>query len=387
MSVLYFANDLCLPSVEWMRRMLEFLGPEVSKLVTEVEPDPEYRRRYDLTVLSDSRWSLGWRLSYRLGMTPGIRKTARALDALQAAVESDRVDVTLAHYLTRAVKYDRVWHLTDKPVFIHCHGYDVTWDYRLAHEPEKPAHDADYVARVRNLPDHVRFIANSQVTAQRLRDVDVPDQRIDVKYLGVPVPDAPPTRDPSAELTVLYLGRLVDCKGPDLVIRAFDLACRQGLEARLVIAGSGPMPKQRETERARPAAAGRVELLGAVDARTAGELLRSADVFTAHNCLGPISRQEEAFGVSIAEAMAEGLPVVSGVSGSLPEIIDDGVEGILVLPGDVEAHAEAFLKLANDPELRARMGRRGWQRARRDFSLEGERAALRSILGLDDDPA
>ncbi len=84
--------------------------------------------------------------------------------------------------------------------------------------------------------------------------------------------------------------------------------------------------------------------------------------------------------------MAEALPIVSGASGSLPEIVDDGVEGILVRPGDVEAHAAAFLRLANDPELRARMGRRGWQRALRDFSLEGERDALRSILGLDGAP-
>ncbi|MCH8923254.1 MAG: glycosyltransferase, partial [Planctomycetes bacterium] len=70
-----------------------------------------------------------------------------------------------------------------------------------------------------------------------------------------------------------------------------------------------------------------------------GERLRAeADIFTAHNCTGPITRQEEAFGVSIVEAMAAGLPVVSGRSGSLPEIVEDRVDGILVEPGDREAH-------------------------------------------------
>ncbi len=382
MGVLYFANDLTLPSVEWMRRMLRVLEPDVASLVTEVEPGSDYRQRFDVTVLSDSWWSHGWRLSRRLGLTQGIRKTARALDALRREVESNRVEVTLVHYLSEAVKYDRVWHRTAKPVFVHCHGFDVTWDFRDADDPTRPAHPADYVDRVLKLPEHVSFIVNSNVTARRLREIDVAEERIHVKYLGVPIPDAPPVRDADGEIVIFYLGRLVDCKGPELVIEAFDLACQRGLDGRLVIAGNGPMQGECERARERSAVKDRIELLGAVDTETANRLRRSADIFTAHNRLGPVSRQEEAFGVAVAEAMADGLPIVSGANGSLPELVDDGVEGILVSPGDVEAHAEALLRLAGDAELRARMGRRGWQRASRDFSLEQEDKALRSILGL-----
>jgi glycosyltransferase involved in cell wall biosynthesis len=58
------------------------------------------------------------------------------------------------------------------------------------------------------------------------------------------------------------------------------------------------------------------------------------------------------------------------------------VEGILVEPGDVEAHAEALLRLAASHEMRNRMGMNGWSRARSMFSIEREIETLRSILSL-----
>jgi len=119
-----------------------------------------------------------------------------------------------------------------------------------------------------------------------------------------------------------------------------------------------------------------------VDADTGARLRREADIFTAHNCTGEVTNQEEAFGVSFAEASADGLPVVTGRSGGIPEIVEDGVTGILFEPGDVEAHAEALLMLASDPERRARMGEAAWRRARERFPLSNEGPGLRTILGL-----
>ncbi len=287
------------------------------------------------------------------------------------------------HYLTSAVKYDRVWRQTRVPIFVHCHGWDVTWNLRMHEVPGRAAHPSDYVQRVRSLPEHVHLIANSRLTMRRLRDVGIPEHRIHLKYLGVPVAASPPRpRRPRDEVTILYLGRLIDFKGPDLVIRAFDLACRRGLRGRLLMAGDGPM--RRECERARDESPHRdaIALLGAVDAGTGASLRESADIFTAHNRLGPITGQEEAFGVSFVEAMAEGLPVVTGNNASLPELMEDGVQGILIEPNDLEAHADAFLRLAADAELRARMGRNGWERVKERFSIDRETQELRRILSL-----
>ena len=115
-----------------------------------------------------------------------------------------------------------------------------------------------------------------------------------------------------------------------------------------------------------------------------GEALRQkADIFTAHNCTGPITGQEEAFGVSIVEAMAGGLPIVNALNGSIPELVEDGKEAILFDPGDIEAHAAALVSLGSDPNRRQVMGIRGWQRARNHFSIQSETRRLCEILEIE----
>lgn len=384
-GVLYFGLDISLPSVLWMRRMLESLGDDVVHLLCEYPPLDEQRQRWNLTQVVEGRWEmLGWRILRRLGWIERPPATHTARRTVERALADPRVSVALVHYMTLAVRYAEVWRRCPKPTFIHCHGYDVTWDLRSPEPPHTREHPPDYVDRVRALPEHLHFIANSRATGRRLREVGIPEDRIHIKYLGVEVAgDGPPVVHDGHRLDILYLGRLIDCKGPDLVIRAFDRAVDQGLDGWLRIAGDGPRRAECEALRAASPHGERIELLGAVDGTTGASLRRQANVFTAHNQLGPISRQEEAFGVSVVEAMAEGLPIVSGRSGSLPEIVDHGVHGLLVEPGDVEAHARAFLELASDPELRTRMGRAGWRRARERFTLESETATLRKLLELD----
>jgi colanic acid/amylovoran biosynthesis glycosyltransferase len=384
MGILYFGDDLSRPSVLWMRRMLEGLGDDVAVLVTETDPGPDYASRYRTVVVRDGASLALWRILRRLGVVESIARTSKAVRQFLVALESDRVTAVLVHYITSAVAFRKVWQRSRKPVFVHCHGWDVTWNMREGPPPGERVHDRDYERRVRELPDHVHFIANSLRTAERLRFVGIDDSRIHLKYLGVPVPKTLPERCYKAgEVTILYLGRLVDFKGPEVVIEAFSTACDRGLRGSLVLAGDGPSRAVCESARRRSAYADRIELLGAVDGATGERLRAKADIFTAHNRVGPESGQEEAFGVSIAEAMAAGIPVVTGSNGSLPEVVENGIQGILFEPGDVEAHADAFLKLADDPELRRAMGRAGWEHARNNFALEREISTLRSILGLD----
>ena len=93
----------------------------------------------------------------------------------------------------------------------------------------------------------------------------------------------------------------------------------------------------------------------------------------------------EGFGLPPGEAMACGLPVVATTGGALPEVVEDGVTGILVPPGDAPALAEAIQTLMGDPDLRRRMGQAGRERVLEKFSwrkaaLETE-AVYRQVLG------
>jgi len=383
MGVLFLAKDIRLASVLWLRRMLEGLGDDITRLASEAPIPEQAAARYRGVQVPGARPNLAWRAGHRLGWIGPPPASKPAIQWLTEEVSRADVANVLVHYGTLAVRYRRVWESTGKPVFVHCHGYDVTWDMRVAGKPHRRVHSRNYTLLLRRLPACVHFIANSRATQRRLEEIGIAPQRITVKYLGVPVSDTPPPQRPDRRpVTILYLGRLVDFKGPDRVIQAFELACRRGLDGRLVIAGDGPLQQLCKKRRAASHFRDRIKLLGAVAAKQGEELRHQADLFTAHSQTGPDTRQEEAFGVGFVEAMADGLPVVTGRNGSLPEIVRDGEDGILFEPGDVAAHADALLELAGDHRRRCRMGLAGWLRARDCFTLDREMAQLREILNL-----
>ena len=88
----------------------------------------------------------------------------------------------------------------------------------------------------------------------------------------------------------------------------------------------------------------------------------------------------EGFGYAVAEAMMAGIPTVASRVSSLPEIVDDGVTGILVPPDDVDALARAIDAYAGDPERRRRDGAAGRARARAEFDLERRTDELETIF-------
>jgi glycosyltransferase involved in cell wall biosynthesis len=104
-----------------------------------------------------------------------------------------------------------------------------------------------------------------------------------------------------------------------------------------------------------------VIFLGSVTDEEKLEALQRADVFL-------LPSYGEGQPLSILEAMAAGLPVVSTTVGSIAEVIEDGANGFLIQPGDVSALARAMIELGEDADLRLRMGKRNRQDARERFS-------------------
>ena len=176
-----------------------------------------------------------------------------------------------------------------------------------------------------------------------------------------------PARAPA---TLVFLGHLEAGKGCHDLLRAMRTIVASVPQARLLLCGDG----QRDEARALIAALGlqdSVDLPGWVDAGERAALLDAATVFV-------LPSHAEGLPMSLLEAMAHGAPVVATAVGGIPEAVRDGVEGVLVAPGDTGALAAAVLGLLADPVARMRLGAAGRERVRTEFS------STRMIATLED---
>jgi colanic acid/amylovoran biosynthesis glycosyltransferase len=300
---------------------------------------------------------------------------------LKKAIQQYQPSIILSHYGDFTLAYSGVFDLFDIPVFLHVHGYDVTINFRDYTDPERQYFAAEYCHDIQQFSRKHFLIANSYFTRNLLiSDFGIDEDRILVNYLGVPKSKQKVQHSDSQAVQILHLGRLVDFKSPDRTIEAFNLACDKGLIGSLVIAGDGPMRGMCELLRMRSPYRDRIRFTGSVNAQMAKQLLLESHIFTQHNVTGEISSQRECLGISILEAMAVGLPVVSTNSGAISETVLSGETGILVEPGDVAGQSDALLQLSRSAKLRSQMGQKAIERVSEQFDSEQQCANLKSLM-------
>lgn len=175
----------------------------------------------------------------------------------------------------------------------------------------------------------------------------------------------PDTAPEQSELRLLAVGRLVRKKGLDIFVEACGLLYRQGVRFEAVIVGDdddvGDRARVSEDLRRRIARldlGDRVRMLGQLGQREVHEHYLNASVFCLP-CRVLDDGDRDGIPNVLLEAMSCGIPVVTtGVSG-IPELVDDGTNGLLVPEEDPDALARAVAKLAADPDLAHRLGAAG----------------------------
>jgi glycosyltransferase involved in cell wall biosynthesis len=255
----------------------------------------------------------------------------------------------------------------------------------LARTPHRvmTRHYSDYHTRI-DRPVHVRLdrlctawsdrvIAVSEHTARHLVTVEgAPGDKVRVIHNGIDFDRVRPssTEAPArvrAELAgrgariVLMAARLHPEKGYDTLLEALPALCRHLPDLTVWVAGGGPLEAGYRARASTLGLSERVRFLGF--RHDLPDLISAADVLV-------LPSLAEAFGLVAAEALYLGVPVVASRVGGIPEIVDDGVDGLLVPPGDANALSAALLRVLADESLCSRLRGAGREKVAARFSFE-----------------
>jgi glycosyltransferase involved in cell wall biosynthesis len=225
-----------------------------------------------------------------------------------------------------------------------------------------------------------RVITVSGAAARFCQALGVPPHKTVVILNGIdlskfdPSVDGSPLRrrlDLKDEPIVATAIRLVKRKGPGHLVASFAKVLRVVPNAKLVMAGWGPEVKNLQAQIQGLGLEKSVFMVGALSREKVAELMAAADVFVLPSAI-------EAFGRAAVEAAAVGTPVVCPRAGGMPEIIEDGSNGLMFRPGDEVGIADAILRVLKDRQLAERLRENGMKTAR-NLSLE---ATARRTLSL-----
>jgi len=302
-------------------------------------------------------------------------RASEGLDLVPIAPRTE-MDLSAAWRLSRALKQLR-------PDVVHAHDPHgvamAALALSMSTQPRKPPLIAS-----RRVDFHMRgntlsrwkyrqvdcFVCASDAIRQMVVGDGIPSDRAVTVYEGIDlgrVASAPPAKPheefwlPHEAPVVGNVAALVPHKGQRHLIDAAALVVRQVPDARFIIAGEGEL---------RPALEKQIK-----DHRLEKHVILAGfrpDVLSLHKSfdLFVLSSTTEGLGTSLLDAMACEKAIVATSAGGIPEVVQDGVTGLLVPPKDHEALARAIVRLLKDPAVRAKMASAGLARVRERFSAE-----------------
>jgi colanic acid/amylovoran biosynthesis glycosyltransferase len=328
-----------------------------------------------LAVVAPPRLARLLRALWRKTPSRGVRRLAATVGGLRDYGQLARLrpDVVHAEWESAAafnLPLIDVWRC---PFVVSCHGAGVNVFPTAL--PDSPS--VTRLSEVFRRASAVHCVSEAVIAEAQLHGLDPAIASVIRPAVDPAVfsPDGAGRPDPD-ELRIVSVGTLIWLKGYEYGLQALALLVQRGIGARLDIAGPEPhgdhgFPSDLERIEHTIVDLGledRVRLHGRIASSEVRGLLREADVLL-HSSLS------EGIPTVALEAMACGVPVVTTDCGGVREVVRDGVDGLVVPPRDAAALAAALRQVAENPELRRRMGASGRERVREVFALDAQLAA------------
>ena len=246
------------------------------------------------------------------------------------------------------------------------HGPDEFFDVERQHLAAKVAH-SDFVCCISH---YARSQLMRVTPVEHWNRLLVARLGVDAAHFQRPPTEAGPTTGP---FRIVCIGRLTPAKGQHRLLDAVARLVRSGRAVRASIVGGGVDRSSLERHAERLGLGAHVSFVGPVTQDSIRDHYLEADCF----CLPSFA---EGIPVVLMEAMAMELPCVTTWVAGIPELIQDGSNGFLVAPSDVEALADVLGRLVDDVSLRHRIGQRARRTILDDYDLERNVACLQQIF-------
>lgn len=320
----------------------------------EHTPVPVFRRRlYESDFPLPAQW---------VETRHDLAKPGADIEDLVDALEEREVDIMHAHFGYDAPLAAAAAAALDKPLVISFHGADASSYLR------NPAWPATYRAI---LPGAAAIVLDYHGMAARLIDLGARPETVSVIRTGIDLGFWPlrSTWLEAGPMRLLSVGRLVEKKGHALLIHALARARRAGIDATLTIVGEGVEERLIRELVIAYDLGDSVAFAGLQSRAGIRDLMPGHDVFVLASHTPP-DGNEETTPLVLKEAMAAGLPVLSTTHAGIPEVVADGVSGILVEEGSADALVDGLERMAAARPNWPEMGRAGRAIVEEQYNLE-----------------
>ena len=340
---------------------------------------PEYLHEAPLRVLRaawQARQRPGWRAAWRLFRADLARDRSRNRirrfgQALVLAAEADpAIGLLYAHFLhtpASVARYAATLLGLDWAVSAHAKDIWTTSDWEIAEK----------------LADCAGAVTCSAAAKARLDALAPPGRPVMLAYHGLDsarFPPPPAIERIAGPVQILSVGRAVEKKGHGDLLQALA-RLPPDLAWRLVHIGGGPLAETLQRQATALGLAPRIDWRGAQPQEAVLAACRAADFFVLASRIAGDGDRDGLPNV-LMEAQSQGLACLSTRVSAVPELIEDGVTGLLVEPGDVPALAAALARMIGDPALRLRLGQAGAERVARDFAFGPGVERVAALLAL-----
>ena len=315
---------------------------------------PNYANEYNMSVAELRLFRFFKKVKRKLNL-PVQRLEAYRLEKI---LKQEKVQVVFAEYLITGAETVAVCKKLQIPIVAIALGYDISMNHILEAYSDKYRQLFQYASAILVVSEHMRH---------NLIGLGCANEKIHYTPAG---PDASffEVKPHFKSAQIVAVGRFVDKKAPHLTLLAFQKVVLKVPEARLVMAGDGPLLNVCKDLVQALALTDKVDFVGKITPETHRNLLETSTVFVQHSKVAETG-DSEGTPVAILEASAAGLPVVSTIHAGIPYVVKDGETGYLVAENDVEAMAEKIIVLLADKNKAIAFGKKGRAYVQSNFTL------------------